>query len=164
MDNRENVVLVENQISHTVFGNGFSGCSSNGFTLIEICVAIIIVALGILTSMSILLPALKWAGESRKDLAVVQAVESAIAYAEAGGTFDGVNATNTVIYKNFDKYRVQFTCSAPAFGGLVPTPTYYPDVNVKVYRRVLDMSAATPTYSSVAADSIFEATVNIYIP
>ena len=56
-----------------------------GFTLIEICVAIAIVALGILTAMSILVPALRWAGDARREMTVGQAVIDFMSLANSAG-------------------------------------------------------------------------------
>ena len=63
-----------------------------GFTLIEICVAIAIVALGILTAVSILAPALQWAGDAKRDFTAGDAALSAIAYLNSGQAMGGTVA------------------------------------------------------------------------
>lgn len=59
----------------------------SGFTLIEICVALGVVAIGILTAMSILVPALRWAGEAKTDMTAAEAAITAVQKytARAGG-------------------------------------------------------------------------------
>lgn len=59
----------------------------NGFTIIEVCVAIGIVAIGILTALSILLPTVVWSHTAKNDLKVIDATISSIQDYNAGCLF-----------------------------------------------------------------------------
>lgn len=121
-----------------------------GFTLLEICIAIAIFAIGALTSMSILVPAVRWGADAQNDFAAAEAAVSAAEYLMTG--------------KAMTTNGCPFEVKAPAAGQT--TNIYYPffvecspssvttpaDVTITVYRRKLqpnfDDEDAPPTYSA----------------
>lgn len=77
--------------------------SGNAFTLIEVCVALGIVALGILTAMTILISSLQQAATAKRDFMAADAAMSAVGFLNAGGTLSG---DALVSYVDVGSYRV----------------------------------------------------------
>lgn len=141
--------------------------SKNGFTLLEICVAIAIVAVGIMTSMSMLAKSLEWAGNSKRDLAVTEAVQSAVAGLRAGEPVSYLSALGLYQYPSTGNlsssrspYVVMFGLGATT--GLdtsgasykLKDDTTYTGVSAYVYTR--DVNPGNWTFGTSYVDQVFK--------
>lgn len=73
------------------------------FTLLEICLAIAIFSIGVLTAMSVLVPAVRWGSEAQVDFSAAPAALSAVSYFNGGGFNDEDKSVvtkkpNSVVY------------------------------------------------------------------
>lgn len=126
---------------------GISRRGEGGFTLIEICVAIAIVALGILTAMSILVPALRWAGDARRELTVGQTMMSAMDDLNSGISY---LAPGDVGEPSDKQYGALSAFAMIGGGTQLPANTLYSPV-VFIKPRVWD--PATSNYSATTANT-----------
>lgn len=62
---------------------------NRGFTLLEVCIAIGIFAIGCLTAMSAMVPAVRWGADAKRDFTAADAALSAVECLCAGGTLAG---------------------------------------------------------------------------
>lgn len=153
----------------------------SGFTLLEICIAIAIFAIGILTAMSVLVPAVRWGAEAKNDFTAAEAALSAAEFLQAGGTLGAGNLylgpstyKGAASAKDFYPFAVQVTMPEATNHLTAKVPA---DVVLKVYRRKLDADAddgSHPSLSTVTADNvvssggtptvIFETHLKLYRP
>lgn len=125
------------------------------FTLLEICLAIAIFAIGVLTAMGVLVPAVRWGAEAQVDFSVAGAALTAVEYFNAGGfnrewERDGKNIEQSppleIIYtgkigRRFDANDTK----SPDIGEL-----YYPyAVKIKVDNGVLNFKSGDYTDSAL---------------
>ena len=145
----------------------------SGFTLLEICVAIAIFAIGVLPSLSVLVPAVRWGAEAKTDFTAAEAALSAAEFLQAGGDLGtdclylGANSTN-----DFYPFAVHASVAKIAAKSSA-------DVTLKVYRRLLDPEKDNGAYQGLSAVNatnvvssgspaqptvIFETRVKLYRP
>lgn len=110
---------------------------NSGFTLLEICIAIAIFAIGILTSLSVLVPAVRWGADAKNDFTAAEAALSAAEFLQAGGTLTNNLYLGPTTYKGAvttkDFYPFAVHASVATLTAKAPT-----DVTLKVYRRLPD--------------------------
>lgn len=114
---------------------------ASGFTLIEVCVAIAIVALGIMTAMAILVPALRWAGEAQKDFTAAEAALTCANYLCAGNK---IPSDDVVITTHTMKFGPFVVSSGAVEEVTSSTPTL---VTITVYTRKWDPTQTSGGYS-----------------
>lgn len=147
---------------------------NQGFTLIEICVAIAIVAMGILTAMSILTTSIRWAADAKKEITVVDATISAIEALESMTTI-GTTASSEILRYSSDTDTVLdstpvayvfFQCGPYevhiAVSNTTTAPSkYHPNAKLAVYPR--NWNPIANDYSGIG-NVIFMTTANINRP